>query len=250
MATPTRVPLGASTLNRKYQIDVNTGTVASPTWVGVFGIMDFVPNLDPNLVDDSDFDSGGYKSSTVTALAHSEVFTVARKTQATSPTAYDPGQEFLRLASLTQGISNSVNYRFYEMTPGGPRTEAYSAQAAVTWSPKGGDMASDDQVGVTLTGQGARTAIAHPDTTTVPIITSISPNTAGTAGGAQLSIHGAYFTTATAVKAAAATIATANWVLVNDGLILVTAPAESAGTTGFTVITPAGTSNSVNVTYS
>ena len=68
MTATTKVPLGASTLVRKWYLDVNTGSVAIPVWVGVFGLLDFQPVLNPTLQDDSDFDSGGYKSSTVTAL--------------------------------------------------------------------------------------------------------------------------------------------------------------------------------------
>jgi hypothetical protein len=49
-----REPLGANTLNRKYYLDVNTGTAAVPAWKGVFGIGEFKPNIDPTLQDDSD----------------------------------------------------------------------------------------------------------------------------------------------------------------------------------------------------
>lgn len=164
MPAPARTPLGASTTNRKWYLDINTGTVAAPTWVGVHGITEFKPNLEPTLQDDSDFDSGGDKSSTVTARAWSLNMTLARKTTAASQTAYDPGQEVLRLASEEIGVDNSVLVRFYEMEPGGPRVEAYSGRAAVSWTPDGGSMDALDMVSVALTGQGKRTAITHPDT--------------------------------------------------------------------------------------
>lgn len=163
MPAPARIPLGASTVNRKWWIDVNTGTTALPVWVGVHGITEFQPNLEPTLQDDSDFDSGGDKSSTVTARAWSLNFKLARKVRAALATAYDPGQEALRLASEEIGTANSVEVRFYEMEPAGPRVEAYSGKAAVSWTPDGGGMDALSMVAVALTGQGKRTAIAHPD---------------------------------------------------------------------------------------
>lgn len=161
---PERVPLGASTLNRKWYLDVDTSATATPTWIGVFGIGEFKPNVEATMQDDSDFDSGGYKSSTATALAWSLEFKVSRKTIAATPTSYDPGQEALRLAQDELGDGNRVHVRWYEMTPGGPRVEAYEGYAAVSWSPDGGSMDALDTVSVVLTGQGKRTAITHPDT--------------------------------------------------------------------------------------
>lgn len=163
MPAPARTPLGASTTNRKWYLDINTGTEALPTWVGVHGISEFQPNLEPTLQDDSDFDSGGDKSQTVTARAWSCALKLARKVTAASAAAYDPGQEVLRLASEEIGVDNSVLVRFYEMEPGGPRVEAYSGRAAVSWTPDGGGMDALSMVSVTLSGQGKRTAIAHPD---------------------------------------------------------------------------------------
>ena len=117
MPATTKVPLGADTTARKWYLDVNTGTHASPTWVGVFGLLDFKAPVAADVKDDSDYDSGGYKSSTVTALGWTVEFKVARKVQASVATAYDPGQEVLRLASVNMGASNRVEVRWYEMEP-------------------------------------------------------------------------------------------------------------------------------------
>lgn len=162
MTVPARTPLGASTVNRKWYLDINTGTFAVPVWTGVHGITEFQPNLEPTLQDDSDFDSGGDKSQTVTARAWSCAIKLARKVTVASATAYDAGQEAIRLASEEIGVENSVDVRFYEMEPGGPRVEAYRGQAAVSWTPDGGGMDALSVVSVTLSGQGKRTAITHP----------------------------------------------------------------------------------------
>jgi hypothetical protein len=163
MPATTKVPLGASTTVRKWYLDVNTGTFASPTWVGVFGMAEFKLGIDPTLQDDSDMDSGGYKSQTKTAESWGVELKVARKVTVASSTAYDPGQEVLRLKSIgTFGPANAVDIRVYEMEPSGPRIEAYRGNAAVTWSPDGGAMDATDMVSVTLTGQGRLTPITHP----------------------------------------------------------------------------------------
>lgn len=163
MPATTKAPLGASTTNRKWYLDVNTGTVAVPVWVGVFGITDFTPGLDNTLQDDSDYDSDGYKSSTKTASQWSLTGAVKRAVTAALATAYDPGQEVLRLAGDENGVANSVHVRWYEMEEDGPRVEAYDGHGAVSWSPNGGAMDALSTANFTITGQGKRTAIAHPD---------------------------------------------------------------------------------------
>lgn len=164
MTVPTRTPLGASTLNRKWYVDVDSALPAGPAaFIGVFGITDFKPLNDPTKQDDSDFDSEGYKSEVVTALAWGAEVKVARKTTASDATAYDPGQEILRIASNKQGVENRVHIRYYEMTPGGPRVEAWEGYVSVEWAEDGGNMEATDTVTVKLSGQGKRVAIAHPD---------------------------------------------------------------------------------------
>lgn len=154
--------LGASTINRMWALDVNTGTDAAPVWTPVRGRTEFQPNLDPTLQDDSDFDGDGWKSQTVTAQAWSLAFKVARKVTSADATAYDAGQEALRAASEAMGTGNSAHVRWYETTPGGPRTEAYDGRAAVSWTPDGGGMDALNFVSVTLSGKGKRNDIVHP----------------------------------------------------------------------------------------
>lgn len=167
-AVPEREPLGASTVNRKWYLDVATGedpTTQEPIWAGVFGIVEYKPVQSPTLQDDSDYDSEGWKSQTVTAQEWGAELKVSRKVTQADGTAYDPGQEFLRLAANELGTANSVTIRYYEMTPDGPRVEAYEGNVAVTWEPDGGAMDALDTVSVKLTGQGRRNVIAHPSPT-------------------------------------------------------------------------------------
>lgn len=165
MPYPTLVPLGASTPSSKWKLDVDTSLTVTPSWVRVMGIAEFKPTLSLTSQDDSDYDSGGDKSSTVTAREWGAEFKCLRKTQAATATAYDAGQEFLRLRAEQIGLANSAKVRFYEDNgAGGPKVEAYEGRCSVDWSPEGGAMDALDTVSVTLMGQGKRTAIAHPGT--------------------------------------------------------------------------------------
>lgn len=244
-----RVPLGGETLNRKWFLDVNAATHAAPNWIGVFGISDFKPAIDPTLQDDSDFDSSGYKSSVATAVGWKLDFKVERKTTVAVPTIYDPGQEILRGASPLMGIGNQVEVRWYEMTAGGPKVEAYQGYAVVSWSDDGGGMEAKSTASVSLTGRGIRTVIVHPDgAAAVPVLYSITP-AAGAAAGSQLAvIRGSGFflngvdnvTATTGVKFTA--VNATRWIVVSDNEIVVVVPAVAAGASNVTVTNAVGVS--------
>lgn len=162
MPATTKVPLGASTLVRKWYLDVSTDD--GSTWVGVFGITEFKPALEGSMQDDSDFDGEGWLSEINSANRWKNEFKVRRGTLASDEKAYDPGQEILRLAGGKTGVENVVLCRWYEMEPGGPRVEAYQGKAAVSWSPDGGNTEALDTVSVVTSGRGKRKTISHPDT--------------------------------------------------------------------------------------
>jgi hypothetical protein len=163
MAHVDRTALAATTLNSKWWIDVNSATYVSPTWVPINGIMEFKPSKEATMQDDSDFDGGGWKSSTATALSWSIEMKLRRAATAAAATSYDTGQEALRTASDLLGASNRVDVRWYEITASGPTAESYRGYASVSWSEDGGGMDALDTVTVTLTGQGARSTATHPD---------------------------------------------------------------------------------------
>jgi|GEM_PF-1500425 len=246
MTATTKVQLGAATTVRKWYVDVNTGTLADPVWTGVFGVSNFKPSLSPTWKDTSDFDSGGDESSTSTSRKWELDFKVERKTQASDPTAYDPGQEALRLRAEHIGLLNSIGVRFYEMEPGGPRIEAFQGQAGVEWSPDGGAMADTDGVSVKLIGQGSRTAITHPDTVaSVPVIYSFAPITGPAAGGTLVTIHGVGFTGAVAVGVTGVKFGANNatsFAFVDDDTIVAIAPAHAAGAVAVIVTNATGPS--------
>lgn len=166
MSVTEREPLGAPTLARKWRIDVNGGTTEAPDWVGVFGIMEYKPTQSPTTQDTSDFDSEGWKSESKTAQAWGGEGKVKRSSTRADRTAYDPGQEILRLASIEMGTDNEVEVRIYEDNgANGPQVEAYQGWCGVTWEPDGGGMDAIDTASFKLLGQGKREAIPHPGLT-------------------------------------------------------------------------------------
>lgn len=161
MVATTKVPLGAATTNRKWFLDVEGDT--ADEWIGVFGMTEFKDTLEASMQDDSDMDGEGWLSEVNTANRWKIEGKVIRKTLAGTPTAYDLGQEKIRLAAAQTGVANVLKIRWYEMEPGGPRVEAYQGYAAVSWSPDGGNTEAVSSVSFVLSGRGKREAIAHPD---------------------------------------------------------------------------------------
>lgn len=252
MVVPVRTPLGASTTQRMWYLDVDTATsTVSPVWAPVHGITEFKPALEPTKQDDSDFDSGGFQSSTKTAEKWSCEAKVARKVTVADGTVYDPGQEFLRLKSFgTMGPANSVHIRYYEMTENGPRIEAYDGFASVTWSPDGGKMEDLNLVSLTLDGQGRLNLITHPNTgAVIPVISLLTPATGLAAGGSLCRIAGNNFTGVTGAASVkfGATNAT-NYDVISDGLIEAIVPAHAAGIVDVVVTNGAGASANTALT--
>lgn len=163
MTATTKAPLGATTTNRKWYLDVNTGTIAAPIWTGVFGITEFAPKVEGSLQSDADFDGDGWGSEVNTLNKWSIEAKVKRAATAALATAYDPGQEKLRAAAAKTGVENVVPVRWYEMEDGGPRVEAYEGKAAVTWTEDGGGVDALSFASIVLTGRGKRNEIEHPD---------------------------------------------------------------------------------------
>lgn len=160
MTLPVRTPLGGSTLNRKWKLDVSDD--AGTTWVPVMGLTEFQPAQEGTLQDDSDFDSEGWRSQTKTAAAWSITGTVRRAVVEGATPAYDPGQELIRAAADENGVANVLDVRFYELEDDGPRVLAYRGSVACDWSDAGGSMDANSTASFTLTGRGRRVPIAHP----------------------------------------------------------------------------------------
>jgi hypothetical protein len=233
-----------STLARKFAIDVNTGSLATPVWTRVKGVTGLSPTVDSNLEDDSDYDSDGWGSSTKTGMTWSLEISVARKVGIESG-AYDPAQEFLRVAAERFGPAGSVQVRWYDRN-GGP--ESYRGVATVAYSAEGGAYTALATATITLTGQGARLPITNPLSSTAgPGISTLAPATGAVAGGTLVIISGGGFLGTTAVTFG--NTAATSFRVIDDTRIAANAPAHAAGTVSVTVTDPVDVSNAVNFVY-
>lgn len=251
MPTPTFPSLGASTLVRKWIVEVNTGTTAAPIWKMLGGVNANQFNPDTaSFEDDSDMQSGGAGSQTKTAGNSGVTMTVLRKVKSDG-ISYDDAQEFVKAKAINKyGPANSVTLRISEFDPaGGPRVDAYMGNFGAGWEYVGGGNTSLDSVTLTFVGQGACAVISHPYSTTavVPTVTLVD-RTLLVAGGTVAKIFGTGFTGTTAISVAGNSVASGAWNVDNDAQITFAAPAHASGTNLPVIVTNAtGASPTANV---
>lgn len=262
MSAPVQPSLGASTGNRKWFYEVNTGTTGAPVWTVVGGIRSaqFQPDA-PNWVENTDQQGQGFKSENKTGATWSGALTIDRKVRQSDPTQYDVGQEWLRTHAIAKfGTSNTIEVRVCEFDtndPTGvasPRIEAYHGFCGVAWVPSGGDQLADDEVQVTLNGQGKLDLISHPypGTAVVPVIDSATPLAGSTAGGTSVVIHGRGFAGTVATTGVKfGTTNSPSWSVLSDDTIAAVAPAHAAGAVAIVVTNATGPSTTgPNFVYS
>ncbi|MGD6750993.1 phage tail tube protein [Streptomyces sp. BH105] len=154
MSTPTETALA-----RRWLLEINMGTDATPNWQPCRGITEFSWTAEPNIEDDTSYDTDGWAENTKTGQAWEVEVTFNRKHTA-DYTAYDPVHEKIRLAFVgVYGDDSKVRLRFMDRN-GLP--EAYVGKAIVNWESQGGEATDLDQVQVTFTGTGPLTPIANP----------------------------------------------------------------------------------------
>lgn len=249
MTLPTLEPLTATTLARKWKIDVDCSPLQDGSmYRRLMGQTEatFNPGT-AGLQSDSDYDAGGYTSSTATTQEWGGTATVRRAPKRVTPTVYDAAQEFLRIAARKMGAENTVRIRAYEDNgANGPMTEAYEGYVAVAWANGGGGPDALSNATVTLTGQGAPTVIVHPAAATAtPTVASVQPAVGAdvpAAGGELVLVRGSRFLALTTLTVFGSVVAAADRVTVDDGTLVFKSPAHAAGTGDVTVTTPAGTS--------
>jgi len=248
--------LGGTTLARKWKLQVDTSAAQDGSvWTPVRGITDSTPTGAPGLQADSDYDSQGGTSSTATTQEFGFTATFRRATPRNTPTQYDPGQEFLRLMSDKTGAENSAHVRWFEWNgPNGPKVEAYEGYVVVAYSNNGGGPDALSTAGVTLTGQGFKVPITHPDAAgaPAPTVASLSPTTSALVGGALIALIGTQLNTVTTVTVGGTVVPPADWDSWGSTGISFKTPAKAAGTYDVVVTNPggsSGTSANTKITY-
>jgi hypothetical protein len=228
-------------LARRFKVDVST--VAAPTtWVSLKGINDLNPAISPTLVGSDDYDSNGFSSFEKTMQGWVLTAKCLRKT---SSGVFDPGQELVRAAQLQFGDLARANVRWYDRN-GAP--EAFSGLAVVGYSASKTGVADLDEVTITLTGDGALTAIANPyAAAAVPVVLAASPTAVATAGIVNITGTGFIGTVPTTGVKFGGVNAT-SWIVVSDNTIVAVMPAGSAGAANIVVTNAAGASSAFNYT--
>ena len=240
--------MGSTALARRYRMQVNTGTTASPVWTTITGLTDFKPGISPQMQDDSDYETDGWASSEKTAQGWKIEATILLKDDGSG--TFNAGVEKMRTAAIQFGDASRVEVRYFDKDG---KAEAYQGTALVEWERASTGNTDLDGAKVTLTGRGALTAITNPitlDALADPAVTSVNPNTGPAAGGTLVTINGINFAGATAVTFGGT--AATSFRVISPSVISAVTPAKAAGVADVVVTTPNGTSpNTVadNYTY-
>ena len=145
----------------RWAVQVNTGTPETPEWTWWRGISRFQPTQNPTLQDDTDIDSDGFKSQSVTATSDDlTIEGLIKGTRAASALVVDPGAAFVRAKRFEVGPDNEVQLRYW-------RTDELDDQAtvnsyAVSWQDQGGTNEELQRFSATLTGRGKPVRTARP----------------------------------------------------------------------------------------
>lgn len=149
-----------------WAVQVNTTPEAeTPTWVFWRGISKFDPTQDPTMQDDTDIDSGGFKSQQTTATsldaAVEGLFKGVRGVDGVTP--LNPGCAYVRSLRLQVGIENELHMRFWRTDDLDP--EAVEHHFAVGWKDVGGSNEELQKFTCDLKGRGRPLTIAKPQDT-------------------------------------------------------------------------------------
>lgn len=224
-------------LARRFIVDV--ATVAAPTtWVRFKGINDLSVPVSPNLQPADDYDSDGWNSFEKTMQGWVLTAKALRKTVAG---VFDPGQEILRTAHTQFGDLGRAYVRYYDRN-GAP--EAYSGLGMVGFVPSKTGVADLDEITVTITGDGALTAITNPYApAVVPVVLAASSTPAAQVAGGLVTITGTGFTgTVPTTGVKFNSVNATSWYVVSDNTIVAVMPAGSAGAGNIVVTNATGPS--------
>lgn len=236
---PTTPTTRVTVLARKYRIDIDTATFPASSYSQLMGIEEAKLTETLRTEDDEAYEDGGANREAVTGYSWQIEGKLAFST-GLDGTALDTVHNFLRTKYKqlrTQSAQASeFGVRFYNRDG---LNDGHSSEGRVyvkEWKQSGGK--GREMIDIVLMGQGPLSDITNPLGNALPVITSLVPAAAGTAAGGIIQIFGQKFTGATGVSFGGT--AATNFAVVNDGLIVATKPALTAGTKDTTVTTPAG----------
>jgi hypothetical protein len=139
-------------LMQDVDVDVNTGTVGSPTWTHVGGVTGTSHKPSTNRVDTKNNDSGGREEHMVTRRG--DTFTVkAQRLEDPSTGDRDAGQEAIEVSARAVGAAAKLQYRL--TSPGG-NTLIFLATAQVTEFDGSTDEVANWEAELVVTGDITR----------------------------------------------------------------------------------------------
>ena len=223
-------------LARRFRLDVTNDLTLAAGFIEAKGMYAFKPAVDPNLVNTGAYDTDGWDSFEKTSQGWSLTGSFWLRAPAG---IFDAGVQMLRDRQMLWGDACRIGVRWYDKS-GQP--EAY-AGVAIVKSERANDGKDDpDAVSITLTGDGALSAITNPGTApAVPTITGATPS--AQVAGKTVTITGSGFTgtvATTGVKFNA--ISAPDWQVVSDQVIVAVMPAGSAGVGNIIVTNAVGAS--------
>lgn len=218
-------------LARGYKFDVSTD---GSTWVHPLGLDNLNDQLNPNIENANEYDSDGWSSKEITLYDWSLVTGMHRKKDAG---VEDPGQKLIRDCRGEFGDAARLYVRWYR-TDG--IDEAWQGRAIVHVENRDTAVENIAAWTVTFEGDGVANKIAVPASSSVPVVSSVSPASGSTAGGELVTITGQYLLGATAVTFDG--VAAEDFNVVSDAKIAAIVPAGTAGTADVVVTTAAGAS--------
>jgi hypothetical protein len=226
-------------LARNTRVDISTDNV---NWVKLPGRTDTAPAISPTKVDSTDYDTNGFVSYEITLQAWS---LVAKYNKLITTGTPDVVQETVRAAQAQFGTAARVYVRWYD-TDGGP--EAWTGLAIVELSRSKTGVADLAEITLTLTGDGALTAISNPYAVALaPVVTGASPTAIAVGGVVQITGVGFTGTVVTTGVKFGGVNAT-SWIVVSDSVIVAVMPAGSAGSAVVLVTNATGASNALPYT--
>lgn len=234
--------MATTALARRFAVDVTADLTLASGFLRFPGMTDFNPQIKPNTVDSSTYDTDGWSSSEITMQAWSLTLSALRQPSAG---VYPPAQELVRTCQGNFGDAARVGVRWYDKN-GAP--EAYQGVAIVEWNESKTAVADLNEVQVTLTGDGVLAKISNPgNAAAAPVLLSATPS--AVAAGGVVEIIGTGFTgtvTGTGVKFGG--VSASSFIVVSDSVIVAVMPTGSAGSAPIIVTNATGASNSLAYT--
>jgi hypothetical protein len=232
----------ATTLARKFRIDVTSDQTLATGWLQLNGIDDWNADTAPTVEDTSAYDTTGWTSSEITMQAWTATASVFRRQVSN---VYDPGQELCRVAGMGQfGTAARLGVRWYDKNGG---AEAYSGIALVDWTRNNTGVSNVEKATIVFTGTdiALNMGITNPGTAaTAPLLLSALPS--GRGAGQIVTITGSAFTGTVSMTIGG--VATPNFVVNGDNQIVAVVPTGTAGSAPIIVTNGVGPSTALPYT--